>query len=120
MVARISLGVVVAGAVAAALAWGWGAFWVYLFFALVAGGLGIIYGFPRLTEAVPSPLVAIVVLSALAIALKIDVRTVGDMGSMPSTLPVFRLPAVPLTWETLRIIAPVSATLAFGQEAKVV
>lgn len=81
--------------------------------AMVAAGLAIIYGFPRLTKVVPSPLVAIVVLSALAIALKIDVRTVGDMGSMPTTLPVFHLPAVPLTWETLRIIAPVSATLAF-------
>jgi SulP family sulfate permease len=81
--------------------------------AMVAAGLAIIYGFPRITRAVPSPLVAIVVLSALAIALKIDVRTVGDMGSMPSTLPMFHLPAVPLTWETLTIIGPIAATLAF-------
>lgn len=53
MVARISLGVVVAGAVAVALAWGWGAFWVYLFFALVAGGLtfGASYGGGWLTGA---------------------------------------------------------------------
>ncbi|WP_340645824.1 SulP family inorganic anion transporter [Phenylobacterium sp.] len=81
--------------------------------AMVAGGLAIIYGFPRLTRAVPSPLVAILVLSALAMVLHIDVRTVGDMGSMPSALPVFHLPAVPLTWETLSIIGPVAATLAF-------
>ena len=82
-------------------------------FALVAGGLAIIYGFPRITKAVPSPLVAIIVLSALAISTGMDVRSVGDMGQMPSSLPMFRLPAIPLTWETLAIIAPVSATLAF-------
>jgi len=82
-------------------------------YAMVAAGLGIIYGFPRLTKAVPAPLVAIVVLSVLAVLLRLDVRTVGDMGQMPSTLPMFHLPAVPLTWETLAIIAPVSATLAF-------
>ena len=82
-------------------------------FALVAGGLVIIYGFPRITKAVPSPLVAIVVLSALVIFTGLDVRTVGDMGQMPSSLPMFHLPVVPLTWETFAIIAPVSATLAF-------
>lgn len=82
-------------------------------FALVASGLVIIYGFPRITNAVPSPLVAIVSISAFVIFTGLDVRTVGDMGQMPSTLPVFHLPAVPLTWQTLAIIAPVSATLAF-------
>lgn len=82
-------------------------------FALVAGGLAIIYGFPRITKAVPSPLVAIVVLSALVIFTGLDVRTVGDMGQMPSALPLLHLPRVPLTWETLAIIAPISATLAF-------
>ncbi|HVK40977.1 MAG TPA: SulP family inorganic anion transporter [Phenylobacterium sp.] len=82
-------------------------------FAMVAAGLAIIYGFPRITRAVPSPLVAIVVLSAFAILARVDVRTVGDMGSMPSALPMFHLPAVPLTWETFTIIAPVAGTLAF-------
>ncbi|MGA0608330.1 SulP family inorganic anion transporter [Phenylobacterium sp. VNQ135] len=82
-------------------------------FALVAGGLAIIYGFPRITKAVPSPLVAIVVLSALVIYTGLDVRTVGDMGQMPSSLPMFHLPVIPLTWETFAIVAPVSATLAF-------
>ncbi len=81
--------------------------------AMVAAGLGIIYGLPRITRAVPSPLVAIVVLSAVTIALGVDVRTVGDMGQMPNTLPTFALPDVPLTWETLRIIGPVAVTLAF-------
>jgi SulP family sulfate permease len=82
-------------------------------FALVAAGLAIIYGLPRITRAVPSPLVAIVLLSGFVVWSGVDVRTVGDMGEMPSTLPMFHLPMVPLTWETLAIIAPVSATLAF-------
>ena len=82
-------------------------------FAMVAAGLVIIYGLPRITKAVPSPLMAIVVLSGLAVWMGLDVRTVGDMGAMPSTLPMFHLPAVPLTWETFAIIAPVAATLAF-------
>jgi len=82
-------------------------------YAMVGAGLAIIYGFPRITRAVPAPLVAIVVLSAFAIFTGLDVRTVGDMGEMPRTLPAFGLPQVPLTWETLQIIAPVSLTLAF-------
>lgn len=82
-------------------------------FALVGAALAIIYGLPRLTKAVPSPLVAIVLLSGFVIWSGLDVRTVGDMGEMPSTLPMFHVPAVPLTWETLVIIGPISATLAF-------
>ena len=79
---------------------------------MVAGGLAIIYLFPRLTRAVPSPLVAIVVLTVLAITLGIAVPTVGDMGDLPDILPVFLLPQVPLTLGTLWIVLPVSATLA--------
>ena len=82
-------------------------------YAMVAAGLVVIYGFPRITRAVPAPLVAIVVLSAFAMLSGLDVRTVGDMGQMPKTLPAFGLPQVPLTWETLAVVAPVSLTLAF-------
>ena len=82
-------------------------------FALVGAALVIIYGLPRLTNVVPSPIVAIVLLSGFVIWTGLDVRTVGDMGQMPSTLPIFHIPSVPLTWETLMIIAPISATLAF-------
>ncbi|MFA4899150.1 MAG: SulP family inorganic anion transporter [Brevundimonas sp.] len=82
-------------------------------FALVGAALVVIYGFPRITKAVPSPLVAIVLISVFVMITKLDVRTVGDMGQMPSTLPVFHLPGVPLTWETFVIIAPIAATLAF-------
>jgi sulfate permease, SulP family len=79
---------------------------------MVAAGLAIIYGFPRLTKTVPSPLVCIVVLTAAAVVLHIDVRTVGDMGELPSTLPVFLLPDIPLTVETLLIVLPYSVAVA--------
>ena len=82
---------------------------VYL---LCAAALAIIYLLPRITRAVPSPLVAIGILTAVVIGFGIDVRTVGDMGQLPDSLPSFFLPDVPLNWETLRILLPVSATLA--------
>ncbi len=84
----------------------------WLTYALVAAGLGIIYLFPLLTRAVPSPLVTIVVLTALTLAFGWDVRTVGDMGALPDTLPVFLIPDVPLTFETLQIIFPYSVAVA--------
>ncbi len=84
----------------------------WMTYVMVVAGLAIIYLLPLLTKAVPSPLVAIVVLTAIAIAFGIDVRTVGSMGELPADLPAFLLPDVPLNWETLRIILPVSATLA--------
>ncbi len=81
-------------------------------YAVVAAGLVIIYGFPYLTKAIPSPLVTIVVLTIAVIFLGIDIRTVGDMGELPDSLPVFLLPDVPLNLETLQIILPFSATMA--------
>ncbi|EXJ16511.1 SulP family inorganic anion transporter [Imhoffiella purpurea] len=81
-------------------------------YAMVAAGLAIIYLFPYLTKVVPSPLVTILVLTGVAIWLNLDVRTVGDMGQLPDSLPVFLLPQIPLNLETLQIIFPVSATLA--------
>ncbi|TJW02535.1 MAG: SulP family inorganic anion transporter [Mesorhizobium sp.] len=84
----------------------------WLTYVMVAAGLAIIYLFPYLTRAVPSPLVCIVVLTAIAIAFGFDVRTVGDMGELPATLPVFLIPQIPLTLETLIIILPYSAAVA--------
>ena len=81
-------------------------------YAMTAAGLAIIYGFPYLTRAVPSPLVAIVALTAVTIFLGLDIRTVGDMGKLPDSLPAFLLPDVPLNLETLGIIFPISATMA--------
>ncbi|WP_298955278.1 SulP family inorganic anion transporter [uncultured Methylobacterium sp.] len=81
-------------------------------YAMTAAGLALIYGLPRLTRAVPSALVCILVMTALAMALGLDIRTVGDMGALPDALPHLAWPSVPLTVETLRIIAPYSLTLA--------
>ncbi len=84
----------------------------WVVYAMTAAGLAIIYGLPYLTRAVPSPLVTIVVLTAVAVALDLDIRTVGDMGQLPDSLPVFLLPDVPLTLQTLQIILPYSVTMA--------
>jgi SulP family sulfate permease len=81
-------------------------------YAMVGAGLAIIYLLPRLTKAVPSPLVAIVVLAGFSIAMGLPVRTVGDMGRLPEGLPSLAFPHVPLTLETLRIILPFSLTMA--------
>ncbi|HBM23343.1 MAG TPA: sodium-independent anion transporter, partial [Alcanivorax sp.] len=70
-------------------------------YAMVAGGLAIIYLLPLLTTAVPSPLVCIVVLTGLAMYLGIEMPTVGDKGDLPDSLPVFLLPDIPLSLETL-------------------
>jgi SulP family sulfate permease len=79
----------------------------------IAIGLAIIYGLPRLTTAIPSPLVAIVVLATAAITMDIKLPTVGDMGELPSALPFVSLPDVPFTLETLQIVFPFALTLAF-------
>lgn len=81
-------------------------------YTMVAAGLAIIYLLPRLTKAVPSPLVAILILSAISIGFGLPVNTVGDMGKLPEGLPSLALPDVPLSWETLRIILPYSLTMA--------
>jgi len=83
----------------------------WVVYAMTAVGLGIIYLLPYVTRAVPSPLVTIVVLTAVAIALDLDIRTVGDMGELPDSLPVFLIPDIPLNWETFIIILPYSLTL---------
>jgi SulP family sulfate permease len=84
----------------------------WMVYPMTAAGLGIIYLFPYVTKAVPSPLVAIVILTAVAIFFKLDIHRVGDMGALPDALPSFLLPNVPFNLETLRIILPTAATLA--------
>ncbi|MCF3975114.1 SulP family inorganic anion transporter [Paracoccus salsus] len=84
----------------------------WLTYALVAAGLAIIYLWPRLTTAIPSPLVTIVVLTVLVTVTGWDVRTVGDMGALPDTLPMFLIPDIPLNLETLLIILPYSLAVA--------
>ncbi|MDF1757594.1 MAG: SulP family inorganic anion transporter [Legionellaceae bacterium] len=81
-------------------------------YGMTAFGLMIIYLFPYINKTIPSPLVCIVVLTAIFLILDLPVRTVGDMGQMPDTLPVFLWPQIPLTFETLKIIFPYSLALA--------
>jgi SulP family sulfate permease len=80
--------------------------------AMLALGLVIIYGLPRLTRAVPSPLICIVVLTLLAQWLKLPLQTVADLGRLPDALPAFGWPAVPATLETLRLIALPACAIA--------
>lgn len=84
-------------------------------YAMTAAGLGIIYLFPyvpRVGKLLPSPLVTIIVLTLVAVFLNLDIRTVGDMGELPDTLPIFLWPDVPLNFATLAIIFPYSVALA--------
>jgi len=81
-------------------------------YGMVAFGLGIIYLFPYITKAVPSPLICIIVLTILSLFLNMDLRTVGDMGTLPNSLPIFLLPDIPLNLNTLIIIFPYALTLA--------
>ncbi len=81
-------------------------------YAMTAAGLGIIYLFPYITRAVPSPLVCILALTGVSMYLGLDIRTVGDMGELPDTLPIFLWPDVPLNFETLQIIFPYAAAMA--------
>jgi SulP family sulfate permease len=84
----------------------------WMTYVLIAGGLAIIYLFPRLTKAIPSPLVCIIVLTIATLLLPLEVRTVGDLGELPSSLPVFLIPNIPFTLETLWIILPYSIGVA--------
>ena len=84
----------------------------WMMYAVVAGALAIIYLLPRITTAVPSPLVAIIALTLLSLGTGGGLSRVGDMGALPTALPFFSLPAVPFSLETLRIIFPVAVALS--------
>jgi SulP family sulfate permease len=79
---------------------------------LAAAGLAIIFGLPRLTTAVPAPLVAIIVLTVLTVAAGIAVPTVGDQGDLPDSLPGLGLPDVPFSLDTLQVVAPYALAIA--------
>lgn len=84
-------------------------------YAMTVAGLGIIYLFPYLPKIgknIPSPLVCIITMTAVSMYFGLDIRTVGDMGALPDTLPIFLWPDVPLNWQTLKIILPYSVGLA--------
>jgi len=85
-------------------------------YALMVAGLGIIYLFPyipKIGTMLPSPLITIILLTLIVYILGIDdVRTVGDMGQLPDSLPIFLLPNIPLNFETLWIILPYAISIA--------
>jgi sulfate permease, SulP family len=84
----------------------------WMVYPIVAVGLVIMFAMPRFTKVVPAPLVAIVVLTGAVVLFAIQVPTVGDQGELPESLPALFIPNVPLTWETLGIIAPYAAAMA--------
>ncbi|MDI3329496.1 MAG: SulP family inorganic anion transporter [Micrococcus sp.] len=81
-------------------------------YVLVAIGLAIIFLVPRLTTAVPAPLVSIIVVTLLAVLVQLSVPTVGDKGDLPDALPAFLIPDVPFTLVTLQVIAPYALAMA--------
>ncbi|MCF9000068.1 SulP family inorganic anion transporter [Acinetobacter nectaris] len=88
----------------------------YLVYGLVALGLAIIYLFPKVPKIgslLPSPLVCIITLTLISITFGFDIRTVGDMGHLPNSLPIFLLPNIPLNFETLTIILPYALAMSF-------
>ncbi len=81
-------------------------------YAMIAAGLVIIYLLPRVTQIIPSPLICIVVLTAISLLVPMPLHTVADLGRLPSSLPSFTLPHIPLTWTTLCIVAPYALAMA--------
>ncbi len=81
-------------------------------YAMIAGGLAIIYLMPRITTAIPSPLICILVLTAVSMVFPMPIPIVADLGRLPSALPSLTFPAVPLVWQTLRIVAPYAFAMA--------
>ncbi|MBD8553586.1 SulP family inorganic anion transporter [Rhizobium sp. CFBP 8762] len=84
----------------------------WLAYGMLAAGLAIIYLVPKLTKAIPSPLICILVLTVASITLKLPVMTVADLGKLPDSLPIFGWPAVPMTLETLAIIGGPALAIA--------
>ena len=85
----------------------------WLVYPLAGLALLIVFGLPRLTTAVPAPLVAIVVLTLITVLASLTVPTVGDKGALPESLPTLLVPNVPLSFETLRIVFPFALAMAF-------
>ena len=79
---------------------------------LVVAGLVVIYTVPRVTRAIPAPLVAIAVITVVVVASGLHVPEVGDEGKLPDSLPVLGIPSVPFSLRTLGIVLPFSLALS--------
>ena len=86
----------------------------WLVYPMVVIGIAIILVLPRITTAIPGPLVTVVLLTVIVAVMNINVPMVGDQGELPDSLPVLGIPAVPFTLETLQIIAPICVGHRFG------
>ncbi len=84
----------------------------WMVYPLVAVGLLIMVFMPKITKVIPAPLVSIIIVTAAVVVFAINVPTVGDQGELPRSLPELFIPNVPLTWETLTIIAPYALAMA--------
>lgn len=80
---------------------------------MVLGGLVIIYVFPRFNQVIPSPIVAVVIITIISLLTSSNVKLIGEMGNISGTLPSIRIPQVALDFETLKIILPYAISLAF-------
>ncbi len=92
--------------------WGFGPGFGWQNLAMIAGGLVLIYGMPRITTAIPSPLICIAVLTIVSLLVPMDLRTVSDLGRLPSSLPGLHWPHLPLDGQTLAIVAPYALAMA--------
>ncbi|MEM6049657.1 SulP family inorganic anion transporter [Erwinia sp. P7711] len=81
-------------------------------YGLVALAMLIVWLFPKLTKAIPGSLAALIAISAIAIGFGLDTKRVGDLADISGTLPMFHLPAAPLSWETLKVVLPYSVIIA--------
>ena len=84
----------------------------WLVYPMVAVGVALIVWWPRVTNAVPGPLIAIIVLTVVAVVARVGVPTVGDQGELPRALPIPVLPNVPWNLETLQIVLPYAGAVA--------
>lgn len=84
----------------------------WLVYPMVVAALAIIVALPKLTSAIPAPLVAIVVLTAATVGFRWAIPNVGDEGALPSSLPALLIPDVPFTWHTLGVIGPYALAMA--------
>lgn len=84
----------------------------WLVFPLAAAAIVVMVVLPRLTTAIPAPLVAVAALTAVTIAFGVQVPNVGDEGDLPTSLPSLFMPDLPMNLETLTIIAPFAFAMA--------
>lgn len=84
----------------------------WVMYVMVAISLVILYGLPKIFKAIPAALIAILTMTLLTILFHLDLKTVGDMGNISSTLPIFLIPSIPFTWETFLIIFPTALGLS--------